>query len=237
MVKLGVNVDHVATLRQARGEFDPDPVLAARLCEQAGADSIVAHLREDRRHIQDRDIVLLRKTVKTRFNLEMSLDADILKVALAVKPDQATLVPERRQEITTEGGLDVARQLKRTKKVSCALLEAGIDVSLFIAPDKKQIDAAFSIGVNTVELHTGSYARAFGNRSATDEFARMKAMVLYARRLGMVVNAGHGLNYENTRAIARIKGMNELNIGHAIMGRAVFVGLSQAVREMRTIIK
>ena len=237
MVKLGVNVDHVATLRQARGEFDPDPVLAARLCEQAGADSIVAHLREDRRHMQDRDIVLLRKTVKTRFNLEMSLDAGIVKVALAVKPDQATLVPERRQEITTEGGLDVARQLKRTKKVSHALLEAGIDVSLFIAPDKKQIDAAFSIGVKTVELHTGSYARAFGNRLAADEFAQMKAMVLYARRLGMVVNAGHGLNYENTYAIARIKGMNELNIGHAIMSRAVFVGLSQAVHEMRTIIK
>ena len=237
MVKLGVNVDHVATLRQARGEFDPDPVLAARLCEQAGADSIVAHLREDRRHMQDRDIVLLRKTVKTRFNLEMSLDAGIVKVALAVKPDQATLVPERRQEITTEGGLDVARQLKRTKKVSRALLEAGIDVSLFIAPDKKQIDAAFSIGVKTIELHTGSYARAFGDRLAIDEFAQMKAMTLYARRLGMVVNAGHGLNYENTYAIARIKGMNELNIGHAIMSRAVFVGLSQAVREMMAIIK
>ena len=142
MVKLGVNIDHVATMRQARGEFDPDPVLAARLCEQAGCDSIVAHLREDRRHIQDRDIVLLRKTVKTRFNLEMSLDAGIVKVALAVRPDQATLVPERRQELTTEGGLDVVRHLKRVKKVGHALLEKGIDVSLFIAPDKKQIDAA-----------------------------------------------------------------------------------------------
>ena len=237
MVKLGVNVDHVATLRQARGEFDPDPVLAARLCEQAGCDSIVAHLREDRRHIQDRDIVLLRKTVKGRFNLEMSPDAGIVKVALAVKPDQATLVPERRQEITTEGGLDVVRHLNRTKKVSRALLEAGIDVSLFIAPDKKQIDAASKIGVKTIELHTGSYARAFGDRLAVDEFAQIKAMTLYARRLGMVVNAGHGLNYENTYTIARIKGMNELNIGHAIMSRAVFVGLSQAVHEMRTIIK
>ena len=237
MVKLGVNVDHIATLRQARGEFDPDPVLAARLCEQAGCDSIVAHLREDRRHIQDRDIVLLRKTVKGRFNLEMSLDAGIVKVALAVKPDQATLVPERRQEITTEGGLDVVRHLKRVKKVSRALLEAGIDVSLFIAPDKKQIDAAFSIGVKTIELHTGSYARAFGNRLAADEFAQMKAMILYARRLGMVVNAGHGLNYENVQAIACIKGMNELNIGHAIMSRAVFVGLKQAVREMIAIIR
>lgn len=236
MVKLGVNIDHIATLRQARGEFDPDPVLAARLCEQAGADSIVAHLREDRRHIQDRDIVLLRKTVTTRFNLEMSIDAGIVKAALAVKPDQATLVPERRQEITTEGGLDVVRHLKRIKKVSRVLLDAGIDVSLFIAPDKKQIDAALSIGVNTVELHTGPYARAFADRMAIDEFAQIKAMTLYARRLGMVVNAGHGLNYENTYCLARIKGMAEFNIGHAIMSRAVFVGLKQAVREMKAIV-
>ena len=237
MIKLGVNIDHIATLRQARGEFDPDPVLAARLCEQAGCDSIVAHLREDRRHIQDRDIVLLRKTVKTRFNLEMSVDADIVKVALALKPDQATLVPERRQEITTEGGLDVARQLKRTQKVSHALLEAGIDVSLFIAPDKKQIDAAASIGVKTIELHTGPYARAFADRLGQDEFAQIKAMTLYARRLGIRVNAGHGLNYENTRAITRIKGISELNIGHAIMSRAVFVGIKQAVSEMIALLR
>ena len=167
----------------------------------------------------------------------MSLNAGIVKVALAVKPDQATLVPERRQEITTEGGLDVVRHLKRIKKVSLTLLEAGIDVSLFIAPDKKQIDAASSIGVKTIELHTGSYARAFAGRLAIDEFAQIKAMTLYARQLGMMVNAGHGLNYENTYAIARIKGMAELNIGHAIMSRAVFVGLKQAVREMIAIIK
>jgi pyridoxine 5-phosphate synthase len=237
MVKLGVNIDHIASLRQARGEFDPDPVLAALLCEQAGCDSIVAHLREDRRHIQDRDIVLLRKAVKTRFNLEMSLEAGIVKVALAVKPDQATLVPERRQEITTEGGLDVVSHKKRIKKVSRELLDAGIDVSVFIAPDKKQIDAAFSIGVKTIELHTGSYARAFADREAIDEFAQIKAMTLYARQLGMVVNAGHGLNYENTYCIARIKGMAELNIGHAIISRAAFVGLKQAVREMMAIIK
>jgi pyridoxine 5-phosphate synthase len=237
MVKLGINIDHIATLRQARGEFDPDPVLAARLCEQSGADSIVAHLREDRRHIQDRDIVLLRKAVKTRFNLEMSLEAGIVKVALAIKPDQATLVPERRQELTTEGGLDVVRHLKRVRKVSRALLDAGIDVSLFIAPDKKQIDATRSVGVKTIELHTGSYARAFADRSAVEEFNQIKEMTLYARRLGMVVNAGHGLNYENTFAIARIKGMAELNIGHAIISRAVFVGLKRAVREMIAIIK
>jgi len=237
MVKLGVNIDHIASLRQARGEFDPDPILAARLCEQAGCDSIVAHLREDRRHIQDRDIVLLRKTVKTRFNLEMSIEDSIVKVALAVQPDQATLVPERRQEITTEGGLDVVANLKKIKKVSQALLKAGIDVSLFIAPDKKQIDAALSIGVKAIELHTGPFARAFADRLAIDEFAQLKAMTLYARKSGMVVNAGHGLNYENTFVIARIKGMSELNIGHAIMSRAVFVGLKQAVSEMKAIIK
>jgi len=237
MVKLGVNVDHIATLRQARGEFDPDPILAARLCEQAGCHSIVAHLREDRRHIQDRDIVLLRKTVKTRFNLEMSLDAGIVKVALALKPDQATLVPERRQEITTEGGFDVVRHLKRIKKVGQALSKAGIDVSLFIAPDKKQIDAALSIGIKTIELHTGSYAHAFADRLAVDEFAQIKNMTHYASQRGITVNAGHGLNYENTYAVARIKGMHELNIGHSIMSRAVFVGLKQAVREMMEIIK
>ena len=237
MVKLGVNIDHVATLRQARGGFDPDPVLAARLCEEAGCDSIVAHLREDRRHIQDRDIVILRKAVKTRFNLEMSLDPGVVKVALALKPDQATLVPERRQELTTEGGLDVARQITRVKKVSRALMDAGIDVSLFIAPDKKQIDATQKIGVKAIELHTGHYANAFADRLAIDEYSQIKAMTAYARKLGITVNAGHGLNYENTYPIARIKGMAELNIGHSIMSRAVFVGLKQAVREMITILK
>jgi pyridoxine 5-phosphate synthase len=237
MVKLGINIDHIATLRQARGEFDPDPILAARMCEQSGCDSIVAHLREDRRHIQDRDIVLLRKSVKTRLNLEMTLNPGIVKLALAIKPNQATLVPERRQELTTEGGLDVARQLKRVKSVSRALLEAGIDVSLFIAPDKKQIDATASIGVKAIELHTGLYARAFADRLAVKEFNQIKDMTLYARKLGMVVNAGHGLNYENTYPITCIKGMSELNIGHAIMSRAVFVGLKQAVREMLAIIK
>jgi len=237
MVKLGVNIDHIATLRQARGEFDPDPVLAARLCEQAGCNSIVAHLREDRRHIQDRDIVLLRKTVKTHFNLEMSIEPGIVKRALEVRPDQATLVPERRKEITTEGGLDVIRHLKKIKKVSQSLLAAGIDVSLFIAPDKKQIDAAYLIGTKTIELHTGAFARAFASRLGLDEFAQIKMMALYAQQRGMKVNAGHGLNYENTYCIARIKGMAELNIGHAIMSRAVFVGLKQAVREMMAIIK
>lgn len=237
MVKLGVNIDHIATLRQARGESDPDPIMAARICEEAGCHSIVAHLREDRRHIQDRDIVILRKAVKTRFNLEMSLDAGIVKVALAVKPDQATLVPERRQELTTEGGLDVVRHLKRVKKVSETLMDRGIDVSLFIAPVKKQIDATHAIGVKTIELHTGQYAHAFADRMATDEFTQLRSMTAYAQKLGIIVNAGHGLNYENTYPVARIKGMHELNIGHSIMSRAVFVGLKQAVREMIAIIK
>ena len=166
MVKLGVNIDHIATIRQARKEFDPDPVLAARVCEQAGCDSIVAHLREDRRHIQDRDIVLLRKTLKVRFNLEMSVNPGIVKIALAVRPDQATLVPERRQELTTEGGLDVVRYFKEIAKVSHALREEAIDVSLFIAPDKKQIDAARAMGVKIIELHTGSYAFVFADLQA-----------------------------------------------------------------------
>jgi pyridoxine 5-phosphate synthase len=237
MIKLGINVDHIATLRQARGEFDPDPVMAARLCEQAGADSIVAHLREDRRHMQDRDIVLLRKTVKTRFNLEMSLNAAIVKVALDVVPDQATLVPERRQELTTEGGLDVVRHRQRIKRVGGELLDKGIEVSLFIAPDKKQIDAALSAGITTIELHTGSYAGSFSRRLGVDEFHQIAAMTRYARQLGMKVNAGHGLNYENARAIARIKGVTELNIGHAIVSRAVFVGLKQAVQEMLAVMR
>jgi len=232
MIKLGVNIDHMATLRQARGGFDPDPILAARVCEEAGCHSIVAHLREDRRHIQDRDIVMLRKTIKTRFNLEMSLNPEIVKIALSIKPDQVTLVPERRQELTTEGGLDVIRHLTKIKQINQAFLKAKIDVSLFIAPDKKQIDAAAKIGIKAIELHTGVYAHAFADRMAVEEFAQLKNMTLHARKLGLVVNAGHGLNYENTYAVARIKGMSELNIGHSIMSRAVFVGLKKAVREM-----
>ncbi|MBF0503496.1 MAG: pyridoxine 5'-phosphate synthase [Candidatus Omnitrophica bacterium] len=237
MVKLGVNIDHIATLRQARREFDPDPVMAARLCEEAGAHSIVAHLREDRRHIQDRDILLLRKTLKVRLNLEMSIDPGVVKMALEVLPNQATLVPEHRQEITTEGGLDVVRNLRKIKKVTDALSQKGIEVSLFIAPDKKQIDAVHAIGVGIIELHTGPFANAFAGRLGQKEFTQIKMMTHYARQLGMVVNAGHGLNYDNTYAIAHLKGIEELNIGHAIMSRAVFVGLKQAVREMLALIK
>jgi pyridoxine 5-phosphate synthase len=236
MPKLGINIDHIATLRQARRELDPDPILAARICEQAGADSIVAHLREDRRHIQDMDIVLLRKTIKTRFNLEMSIAKDVLKVALAIKPDQATLVPEKRQEITTEGGLNVVKYRKQLLPACDRLQEKGITVSLFIDPDKKQIDATKALGVSMIELHTGAYAKAYVGRSESKELAKIKAMTAYARKLGLVVNAGHGLNYHNTSAIARILDMEELNIGHSIISRAVFVGLKQAVSEMVKVI-
>lgn len=237
MPLLGVNIDHVATLRQARRENDPDPVLAARICEQVGAHSIVAHLREDRRHIQDMDIVLLRKTVKTRFNLEMSAAPGIVKMALNIKPDQATLVPERRQEITTEGGLDVVGGRKRLKIVCDQLQQKGIVVSLFIAPVKKQIEAAKSVNAQMIEFHTGAYARAFIGRDYHNELAKIKSMAAYAQKLGLIVNAGHGLDYHNTSLIAHIKGMHELNIGHAIISRAVFVGLKQAVKEMLAMIK
>lgn len=204
MVKLGVNIDHIATLRQARGESDPDPVLAARLCEQAGCHSIVAHLREDRRHIQDRDIVLLRKTVKTCFNLEMSLEPGIVNVALALKPDLATLVPERRQELTTEGGLDVARQLTRIKKVSDALMEKGIEVSLFIAPVKKHIDAASSIGIKKIELHTGLYAKAFADRLAVDEFAQIRTMIHMEKKFRKSqLKTSNPKNWETNSAIIK----------------------------------
>ena len=236
MVKLGVNIDHVATLRQARREQDPDPILAARICEQSGADSIVAHLREDRRHIQDRDILVLRKTIKTRFNLEMSIATNIVDIACAIKPDQATLVPERRQEITTEGGLDIIKNFRRLKQACARLQKQGITVSLFITPDKKQIKATRDLGVEMIELHTGRYARAFADRNGAQEFKRIAAMTAYARKLGLTVNAGHGLNYDNVRPVARIAGMQELNIGHSIICRALFTGLDKAVKEMKCLI-
>ncbi len=236
MSKLGVNIDHVATLREARRGKDPDPILAARICEEAGADSIVAHLREDRRHIQDKDIITLRKTIKTMFNLEMSLNAGIVDIALDVRPNQATLVPEKRQEITTEGGLDVVRHFAKIKNASQRLAMKKIAVSLFIDPDKEQIDATYEMGVGMIELHTGTYAHAFAKGKAAKEFTKIKAMTAYAQRLGITVNAGHGLNLENTYAIAKIPGMAELNIGHSIISRAIVVGLKQAVKEMTEIL-
>ena len=237
MPKLGVNVDHVATLRQARRELDPDPVVAAKICEKAGADSIVAHLREDRRHINDEDIRRLRKAVTTRLNLEMSLNKEIVAIAALIKPDEATLVPEKRAEITTEGGLDVVSHFNRIARAVETLQKKDIAVSLFIDPVKKQIKRAQESGATIIELHTGRYDLASTRIARDRELAKIKDMTRYARGLGLTVNAGHGLKYHNTRAIARIPGIEELNIGHSIISRAVFVGLEAAVKEMVKIIK
>lgn len=237
MVKLGVNIDHVATIREARRIFYPDPVEAAAICEEAGCDSIVCHLREDRRHIKDRDLKRLRETVTTRLNLEMAIAKEIVDIACVVRPDQATIVPEKRKELTTEGGLDVA---KYEKKISCAvnrLKENGIKPSLFIAPAKKQIDASKKAGAWIIELHTGEYANATSASLIKKELKRIKDAVKYAFELGLEVNAGHGLNYGNVKEIASIEGINELNIGHSIISRAVLVGLRQAVEEMLELIR
>ena len=235
MPKLGVNIDHVATLRQARGERYPDPVEAARICESAGADSIVCHLREDRRHIQDADVAALRKTVATRLNLELSLAKSILDIACRIKPDEATIVPERRQEITTEGGLDVLKYFSKTCRAVEQLSKAGIDVSLFIDPERKQILAARQSGASIIELHTGKYATARSNSIRRRELTKLKEAARYAQSLGLTVAAGHGLTYTNTLPIARIPGIKELNIGHSIISQAVFEGLKKAVRDMRTL--
>ena len=237
MAYLGVNIDHVATLRQARREEEPDPIAAAKICEKAGADSIVAHLREDRRHINDHDIRRLKKVLKIRFNLEMSLNDSIVRIAASVQPHQATLVPERRAEITTEGGLDVIKHFKRVKKAVKTLEQRGIEVSLFIDAKKNQIKKSYDAGVRTIELHTGQYDRAKTRATQLKELNKIKRMTQYARSLGITVNAGHGLKYHNTRAIAKIPGMNELNIGHSIISRAVFVGLKKSVQEMVAIVR
>jgi len=232
MVKLGVNIDHVATLREARKTYEPSPLEAARICEVAGCDSIVCHLREDRRHINDADVVLLRRSVKTRLNLEMSIAPEIVRIACRIRPDQATLVPEKRREVTTEGGLDVAGQEVRIKAAVKKLAAAGIDVSLFINPSTKQVDASARTGAGIVELHTGEYANAVGVKARARELGRLKDAAAHAARRGLEVNAGHGLNYKNVLPVARIKGMNELNIGHSIISRAVFCGIGGAVRQM-----
>ncbi len=237
MPKLGVNVDHVATLRQARREFDPDPIAAAKICEKAGADSIVAHLREDRRHINEHDVRKLRKAVKTRLNLEMSISQEIIRIASRIKPDEATLVPEKRAEITTEGGLDVVRHFNRTAKAVLTLQKSGIAVSLFIDPVKKQIKKAQESGATIIELHTGRYDYVSTKAAKTRELKKIKDMTQYAQSLGLIVNAGHGLKYHNTKPIARIPGIEELNIGHSIISYAVFVGLETAVKEMIQIVK
>lgn len=243
MPTLGVNIDHVATLRQARyretpesPNAEPDPVEAALVAERAGALGITAHLREDRRHIQDRDIFSLRERISTKLNLEMGISEDIVSVALKVRPHDVCLVPENRQEVTTEGGLDCAGQLERLRSVVGRLQDAGARVSLFIDPEESQIRAAAELGAEFVELHTGAYANASG--AARD--AELQALIRGAEialELGLRVNAGHGLNYENTAAILALPGLEELNIGHSIVSRAVTVGLEQAVREMCAIIR
>ena len=234
-VLLGVNIDHVATLREARGTRYPDPVQAAIEAEQAGADGITVHLREDRRHIRERDIRLLKEVMQTRMNLEMAVTDEMLAFAEEIRPEHICLVPERRDELTTEGGLDVAGNLARVQKAVEQLAGYGCEVSLFIDADPRQIEAARNAGAPVVELHTGHYAEASGAEQG-EALQRIREGVAYARKLGLVVNAGHGLHYHNVEPIAAIPGINELNIGHAIISRALFSGLAGAVADMRALI-
>ena len=236
MARLGVNIDHVATLRQARGGTDPDPLAAAVLVELAGADGLVVHLREDRRHIQDRDLHLLRELSRTKLDLEMSTDVDIAKIALNIKPDLVTLVPEKRQELTTEGGLDVLGERERIQNIVNLLRNGGIPVCVFIEPDLNHIKAAHKIGVDFVELHTGRYANATRSKEADTEFEAITLAAKLAYKLGIGVNAGHGLNYRNIKRLTHIPEIVEYNIGHSIIARAVLVGLVQAVKEMKVLL-
>ncbi len=241
-VLLGVNIDHVATLRQARYRempetcgraVEPDPVTAALLAEQAGADGITVHLREDRRHIQERDLWRLRESIQTRLNLEMAATPAMLEIALRLKPETICIVPENRAEVTTEGGLDVAGQLSRVGEIVAGARAAGIEVSLFIDPDARQIEASARLKAEYVELHTGAWARAYYGSGRGTELARLTDGARLAHSLGLVVNAGHGINYVNIAEVARLPHLHELNIGHSIISRAVFTGLIEAVREMK----
>jgi pyridoxine 5-phosphate synthase len=232
-IALGVNIDHVATIRQARRTRYPDPVYAALMAEQAGADSITLHLREDRRHIQDRDLRAMKDVLQTRMNLEMAVTDEMIGIALDVRPRDVCLVPERREELTTEGGLDVAGQLERIRAAVARLAAAGMRVSLFIDPEPAQLEAAVAAGAPVVELHTGAYADAADERAQAHELARVVTAARHGAGLGLAVNAGHGLNYHNVQPIARITDIAELNIGHAIVARAIFDGLSTAVIEMK----
>jgi pyridoxine 5-phosphate synthase len=230
---LGVNIDHVATIRQARRTVEPDPIAAAVLAELAGADGITVHLREDRRHIQDRDVRLLRQTVRTHLNLEMAATDEMVEIALDIHPDYVTLVPERREEVTTEGGLDVAGQIDRMDQVVGRLQAAGIPVSLFIDADDRQIQAAATVKAKFIELHTGSYAEASTEPDRVKELEILRSGCEQALANGLRVNAGHGLTYWNVHPVASLPGMEELNIGHTIVSRAVLVGMERAVREMK----
>ncbi|MCU4480862.1 pyridoxine 5'-phosphate synthase [Acinetobacter ursingii] len=234
---LGVNIDHVATLRQARGTTYPDPVQAALVCEQAGAEGITLHLREDRRHIQDDDVRRMRPLLKTHMNLEMAVTDEMVEFAKEIQPHHVCFVPERRQEVTTEGGLDVVGQFEKVKAATQALAEIGCEVSLFIDADLAQIDAAIACGAPTIELHTGAYADAANDDEQQAELARIIQGAEYAANKGLIVNAGHGLNLENVVPIAAIPQIHELNIGHSIIADSIFVGLTQAVQQMKVAIQ
>ncbi|HEJ9692704.1 pyridoxine 5'-phosphate synthase [Proteus mirabilis] len=236
-ILLGVNIDHIATLRNARGTTYPDPVQAAFIAEQAGADGITIHLREDRRHITDRDLMLISQTVQTRLNLEMAVTEEMIEIACQTQPDFCCLVPEKRQEVTTEGGLDVVGNEEKVADAIKRLSLAGIKVSLFIDPDHEQINAADRVGAPFIEIHTGAYADAEDEQAQEKEFVRIRDAVTYAASKGLKVNAGHGLHYHNVQRIATLPELYELNIGHAIIGRAVFSGLAPAVEEMKRLMR
>ncbi|MDZ4821464.1 MAG: pyridoxine 5'-phosphate synthase [Planctomycetota bacterium] len=236
MAELGVNIDHVATLRQARQTYEPDPVWTAALAELGGADGITVHLREDRRHIQDRDLLLLRQSVTVKLNLELACESEVLDIACQVLPDQATLVPERREEVTTEGGLDVVKHRAAVEQALKRLQGAGIFTSLFIDPDPEQIELSAELKADAVELHTGSYALARLGPKHEGELIKLVNAAKLVGQTGMRLHAGHGLNYQNVQPVARLPGMRELNIGHSIVARAVMVGFQQAVREMKNLI-
>lgn len=235
-ILLGVNIDHVATLRQARGTDYPDPVQAALLAEEAGADSITVHLREDRRHIQDRDVLLLKEVMTTPMNLEMAVTEEMLAFAEKVRPQHCCLVPERREEITTEGGLDVVGQRERIQAACVRLAKVGIEVSLFIAPEIAQLEAAVHCQAPAIEIHTGHYADAVDATTSTHELQKIQKAAIWAKNAGLIVNAGHGLNYQNVQPIAVIPELTVLNIGHSIVARAVFTGLKEAVMKMKDLI-
>jgi len=237
LAKLSVNVDHIATIRQARGGSEPDPVAAAVLAELAGADGITIHLREDRRHIQDRDVEILRQTIKTRMNLEMALTDEMVAIALKTLPDSVTLVPEGRHELTTEGGLDVISMQSTLKQNVALLKQAGIIVSVFIEPDIEQIKASHKVGADYMEIHTGTYCEANTAAERREQLARIELAISAARRLGLGINAGHGLDYRNVAPVVALTGIEEFNIGHSIISRASLVGMDKAVREMLVMLK
>ena len=234
---LGVNIDHVATLRNARGGVEPDVLAAAKICEKCGANSITTHLREDRRHIKDEDVKLISENIKINLNLEMAVTDEMQKIALKIKPHSVCLVPEKRQEVTTEGGLDVAGQLDKITNFVKPLVDAGIEVSLFIDPTEEQVKASAKTGAQFIEMHTGSYSNAYGTENEEIEFLKLKNSAKLAQELGLRVNAGHGLNYENVHRMHEIDDLYELNIGHSIISKAVFTGLEQAVNEMNNLVK